>query len=63
MLRLLARLPALNRGRRMANKAIMFIMQMHMLHRMFVAEPRWRKKLEEAPAERPGATPDIALVA
>jgi asparagine synthase (glutamine-hydrolysing) len=48
-LRLLAssRLPMFRRSRRMANKAIMFIMQMHMLHRMFVAEPRWR----QAPAK------------
>ncbi len=36
-LRLIAQLP-LKRARRTANKAIMFIMQMHMLHHMFVVE-------------------------
>ena len=43
----LARLPAsrrfraLKRLRRNANKVIMYMMQVHMLHRMFVEQPRW----------------------
>jgi asparagine synthase (glutamine-hydrolysing) len=46
-LTLLARLPSwlrlrsLQRLRRDVNKVIMYIMQVHMLHRMFVEEPRW----------------------
>jgi asparagine synthase (glutamine-hydrolysing) len=46
------RLPVLRRARRTANKAIMFIMQMHMLHRMFVAEPRWRHAAPQGSAHR-----------
>jgi asparagine synthetase B (glutamine-hydrolysing) len=42
----LARLPRwgrlLRRLRRNSNKVILYMMQAHMLHRMFVAEPRWR---------------------
>ena len=44
---LLARLPSwgrpLKRLRRNSNKVIMYMMQGHMLHRMFVADPRWKK--------------------
>jgi asparagine synthase (glutamine-hydrolysing) len=36
------RLRSVNRTRRVANKLIMMMMQMHMLHRMFVTEPRWK---------------------
>jgi asparagine synthase (glutamine-hydrolysing) len=43
---LLARVPPRNRRlkglRRNANKLIMYMMQTHMLHDMFVADPRWR---------------------
>jgi asparagine synthase (glutamine-hydrolysing) len=35
-------LPALKRLRRDSNKVVMYMLQAHMLHRMFVAEPRWR---------------------
>ena len=31
----------LKRLRRNANKVIMYMMQVHMLHRMFIEEPRW----------------------
>jgi asparagine synthetase B (glutamine-hydrolysing) len=47
-LRLVAKLPAskrlrlVSRTRGIANKLIMTIMQMHMLNRMFIAEPRWK---------------------
>lgn len=44
--RLLARAPAskrLRRLRRNANKVIMYMMQTHMLHHMFVADPPWRR--------------------
>jgi asparagine synthase (glutamine-hydrolysing) len=37
------RLRALKRLRRNANKVIMYMMQVHMLHRMFVDQPRWQK--------------------
>ena len=37
------RLPFLRRVRRNANKVIMYMMQTHMLHDMFVANPPWRK--------------------
>jgi asparagine synthase (glutamine-hydrolysing) len=58
-LALLAKLPAskplpfLRRIRRSSNKAITYMMQTHMLHRMFVAEPRWEKlnRLSVAPEE------------
>jgi asparagine synthase (glutamine-hydrolysing) len=44
---LLARLPSwgrpLKRVRRNSNKVIMYMMQGHMLHRMFVADPRWNQ--------------------
>jgi asparagine synthase (glutamine-hydrolysing) len=35
-------LPALKRLRRDSNKVLMYMMQTHMLHDMFVADPRWR---------------------
>lgn len=43
---LLARVPKWNRLRRLrrnSNKVIMYMMQAHMLHEMFVADPPWRK--------------------
>ena len=62
LLRLLALLPRSMRMRRTANKAIMFIMQMHMLHGMFVAEPRWRKEQTQVPGKRADAVraPELA---
>jgi len=42
---LIARVPATNRSRRLrrnANKVILYMMQTHMLHEMFIAEPPWR---------------------
>lgn len=52
----LARIPPwgrpLTRLRRNSNKVIMFMMQAHMLHQMFVAAPRWEKakpKVEDLP--------------
>jgi asparagine synthase (glutamine-hydrolysing) len=45
---LLARVPAserfpfLKRLRRNSNKVLMYMMQTHMLYRMFIAEPRWK---------------------
>ena len=43
---MIARAPAskrLRRLRRNANKVIMYMMQTHMLHEMFVADPPWSK--------------------
>jgi len=37
------RLPFLGRLRRNSNKVIMYMMQTHMLHRLYVADPRWSK--------------------
>ncbi|MEO8454991.1 MAG: asparagine synthase (glutamine-hydrolyzing) [Sphingomicrobium sp.] len=36
------RLPLFKRVRRDSNKVIMYMMQLHMLHDMFVVNPRWR---------------------
>jgi asparagine synthetase B (glutamine-hydrolysing) len=36
--------PALTRLRRDSNKAMMYMMQAHMLHHMFVADPHWRRQ-------------------
>lgn len=53
--RLLARIPPRTRGlrrlRRTANKGLMYMLQAHMLHDMFVANPRWKIQMPEA--ERP----------
>jgi hypothetical protein len=49
VLRLLARVPAtkrlpfLKRLRRDSNKVLMYMMQTHMLHHMFVADPPWKR--------------------
>ena len=47
----LARVPswgrALKRLRRNSNKVIMYMIQAHMLHQMFVAEPRWKQSSPE----------------
>jgi asparagine synthase (glutamine-hydrolysing) len=51
MVRLLAQIPTweqlpfLRRLRKHANKLIMYMLQTHMLHEMFVAEPRWARSL------------------
>jgi asparagine synthase (glutamine-hydrolysing) len=42
--------PALNRLRKLANKSIMYMMQAHMLHHMYIADPRWAKP--QPPASR-----------
>jgi len=65
-LRMLARMPAwvpfafARRLRREANKVLMYILQVHMLHRMFVVDPRWAKPLPR-PAE--AAEPELAPIA
>jgi hypothetical protein len=41
----IARVPSSKRSRRLrrnANKVIMYMMQTHMLHEMFVADPPWK---------------------
>ena len=47
LLSLIARLPkrvrVLDRLRRQSNKVILYMMQAHMLHRMYVADPAWLK--------------------
>jgi len=48
------------RLRREANKVLMYILQVHMLHRMFVVDPRWAKPLPR-PAET--AEPELAPIA
>jgi asparagine synthase (glutamine-hydrolysing) len=65
-LSLLARVPSWvpfsfpKRLRREANKVLMYIMQVHMLHRMFVVEPRWAKP-PPRPVEK--AEPEHATIA
>ena len=59
MLSLLARLPAwkgiafLKRLRRVSNKMIMYMMQTHMLHKMFVSDPLWKQSGNRLAASRP----------
>lgn len=43
------RLPALRRLRRNSNKVIMYMMQVHMLHQMFIASPMWSVPDRQAP--------------
>ena len=43
------RLPFLRRLRRLANKSIMYMMQGHMLHEMFVADPLWLRPATARP--------------
>lgn len=64
VLSLLAKAPAwpgvLARLRREANKVLMYMMQVHMLHQLYIAEPRWAK-----PSSHPADTvvePDLAPV-
>ena len=47
--------PSLRRARRYANKLIFYMMQTHMLADMFIAEPRWGEKVDDASANRPAA--------
>lgn len=55
LLSLLARVPAwlppLRRLRKNANKVLMYMLQTHMLHDMFVANPRWARSIPHAPKE------------
>lgn len=53
----------LKRLRRSANKVIMYMMQVHMLHDIFIADPRWAtpKPAATATSEIPAA--DMALMA
>jgi len=45
-----ARLPFLQRLRRYSNQAIMYIVQTHMLQKLFIDDPRWKKR-EPEPSE------------
>jgi hypothetical protein len=38
------RLPFLQRLRRYSNQAIMYIVQTHMLQKLFIDDPRWKKR-------------------
>jgi len=65
LLRLLACVPAvgsLRRLRRDSNKVIMYMLQTHMLHRMFVTEPGWRNQPLQAPEDRAEAPKAKELV-
>ena len=63
VVRLLARIPPRTRGlkrlRRTANKGLMYMIQAHMLHDMFVANPRWKMPEPEEEADRQLNAPDI----
>jgi asparagine synthase (glutamine-hydrolysing) len=63
--RWLARVPVwggvLKRLRRNSNKLIMYMMQTHMLHRMFVADPVWNRWGPEAVTPEPVENPEYAL--
>jgi hypothetical protein len=49
------RFPILARLRRNSNKAIMFMLQTHMLHKMFVTDPPWTKPDLQPSTISPGA--------
>jgi asparagine synthase (glutamine-hydrolysing) len=49
-------LPVLKGLRRLSNKSIMYMMQAHMLHEMFVADPLWLRS-KSAPAANRAARP------
>ena len=53
-------LPALRRMRRSSNKLLMYMMQTHMLHDMFVAAPRWATSGVEPVEGRPERTLEVA---
>jgi asparagine synthase (glutamine-hydrolysing) len=44
--------PASRRLRNVANKSIMYMMQTHMLHDMYIADPRWAKPQAQPPRPR-----------
>jgi asparagine synthase (glutamine-hydrolysing) len=54
------RFPVLKRLRRDANKVLIYMMQTHMLHRMFVEDPPWRRASDRPPSEQQTATLDLA---
>ena len=66
LVNLLARMPrwvtSLRRLRRDANKVIMYALQTHMLHEMFVADPRWLKQPVKAAANQANAATSRELV-
>jgi asparagine synthase (glutamine-hydrolysing) len=47
------RIPALRRLRRTSNKIMMYMMQAHMLHDMYVANPRWAEPRPKARPTKP----------
>ena len=55
-------LPFLKRLRRISNKSIMYMMQAHMLHEMFVADPLWLRPGTAAAANRVGLSPGVLPV-
>jgi asparagine synthase (glutamine-hydrolysing) len=63
---LLARLPAWSRGlkriRRNSNKLIMYMLQGHMLHDMFIAAPRWEERDAGSLNAQPAEEADLALM-
>lgn len=65
--RLISRLPPrsrrLRRLRQRSNKLIMYMMQTHMLHDMFVADPLWRKRDLPSIEEGRGAEPAKLAIA
>jgi len=64
LVRLMARIPAfsllpfLGRLRRDSNKVLMYMMQAHMLHEMFVSDPQWLRSWK---ADRPGARENVTI--
>jgi asparagine synthase (glutamine-hydrolysing) len=65
LLSLFARMPRaprwLGRLRRDSNKVIMYVLQTHMLHEMFVTEPRWRN--QPSPADGAPVDPESTAMA
>ena len=55
-------LPALKRMRRNANKLMMVMLQAHILHRLYVAEPPWALVQRQADNRRANAAPTRELV-
>lgn len=55
-------LPALKRMRRNANKLMMVMLQAHILHRLYVAEPPWASVQRQADNRRANAAPARELV-
>jgi asparagine synthase (glutamine-hydrolysing) len=69
MISLVARLPGAKRFRLLkrlrghSNKAIMYMMQAHMLHDMFIADPRWNRADLSSAESAPEPEPAFALTA